>query len=249
MVKAENADKGIKMRKIILAVLLVSIMAALAGCKEEKETADSYADKLVNGEIEVDESKEYDDNSDVKEDKKADNKKDKKEIATDKPMNVNLGVTDEEMASYIDKAASDYKSFNFQSIESPDFFLNKKLRIAASVSDHKLNNIYSAAIEATFNNSAMTMEYESEGQKVKNEYYVYTVSDEIKTTPGGIQYTYVAYGDQEITSESTDGTIAVLTRLSLPDTVDMGEASADSYIMMIETSNNGVYELFKEENM
>lgn len=233
------------MRKIILAVLAVSIMAALSGCKEKKETADSYADKLVNGEISVDESKDYDDNSDVKQD----NKDDEKETATDKPTNVNLGITDEEMASYIDKAASDYESFEFKSIESPDFFLNKKLRIAASVSDHKLNNIYSADIEATFNNSSMTMEYESDGQRVNNEYYVYKVSDEVKTTPGGIQYTYVAYGDQQITSESTDGTIAVLARLSLPDTVDMGEAAADSYIMMIETSNNGVYELFKEENM
>lgn len=233
------------MRKIILAVLAVSIMAALSGCKEKKETADSYADKLVNGEISVDESKDYDDNSDVKQD----NKDDEKETVTDKPTNVNLGITDEEMASYIDKAASDYESFEFKSIESPDFFLNKKLRIAASVSDHKLNNIYSADIEATFNNSSMTMEYESDGQRVNNEYYVYKVSDEVKTTPGGIQYTYVAYGDQQITSESTDGTIAVLARLSLPDTVDMGEAAADSYIMMIETSNNGVYELFKEENM
>lgn len=233
------------MRKIILAVLAISIMAALSGCKEKKETADSYADKLVNGEISVDESKDYDDNSDVKQD----NKDDEKETATDKPTNVNLGITDEEMASYIDKAASDYESFEFKSIESPDFFLNKKLRIAASVSDHKLNNIYSADIEATFNNSSMTMEYESDGQRVNNEYYVYKVSDEVKTTPGGIQYTYVAYGDQQITSESTDGTIAVLARLSLPDTVDMGEAAADSYIMMIETSNNGVYELFKEENM
>lgn len=233
------------MRKIILAVIAISVMAAISGCKEEKETADSYADKLVNGEISVDESKEYDDNSDAKEDKTTD----KIETSTDKPLNVNLGITDEEMASYIDKAASDYESFEFQSIESPDFFLNKKLRIAASVSDHKLNNIYSADIEATFNNSSMTMEYESDGQRVKNEYYVYKVSDEVKTTPGGIEYTYVAYGDQQITSESTDGTIAVMARLSLPDSVDMGEASADSYIMMIETSNDGVYELFKEENI
>lgn len=233
------------MRKIILAVIAISVMAAISGCKEEKETADSYADKLVNGEISVDESKEYDDNSDAKEDKTTD----KIETSTDKPLNVNLGITDEEMASYIDKAASDYESFEFQSIGSPDFFLNKKLRIAASVSDHKLNNIYSADIEATFNNSSMTMEYESDGQRVKNEYYVYKVSDEVKTTPGGIEYTYVAYGDQQITSESTDGTIAVMARLSLPDSVDMGEASADSYIMMIETSNDGVYELFKEENI
>lgn len=232
------------MNKVIFAILASVIIFSAAGCGKEEETADSYADKLVSGEVQP--RTVYSDDEDDGGEAAAVTEEAEPSGQTEE-VKVSIGISDEEMAAFIDEAAAEYSSFEFMPIESEDFFLNKDLRMAASVQDHEMSRIYSANIKTKFTNDAMIMEYPSEGQSVRNEYYVYTVSDEVKTTPNGNEYTYVAYGAEPITSSETAGTIGVIGRIKMTGSVDMGEAAADSYILLIETSNAGVYELFKEE--
>ena len=245
-----------EVKKIIYAVTAAAILFAGSGCSKDEEEEKSYAEKLVSGEIQPD--VEYADPDDTEDEKETsepakanhnDNNTDDAAPATEAVVatKVNLGITDAEMAGYIDQAAEEYSSFEYQPIGSADFFLNKNLKMAASVSNHELSNVYAANIITSFTNDSMKMSYETDGQTVSGEYYVYTVSNEVKTTPNGNEYTYVAYGDQPITSSETDGTIGVVARVKLPESVDMGDAAADSYVFLIETSNPGVYELFKEE--
>lgn len=228
------------MSKAIFVVLASAVIFSVAGCGKDRETADSYADKLVSGEI-----KPQTDYSDEEGEQSGTDKSENKEEAED--IKVSIDISDEEMASYIDTAAVEYSSFEFVPIGSPDFFMNKDLRMAASVSDHEMSQLYASDIKASFTEDSMVMEYLSEGQSIRNQYYVYAVSDKIRTTPNGNEYTYVAYGAEPITSSETAGTIGVIGKIKMSGSVDMGEAAADSYIFLIETSNPGVYELFKEE--
>lgn len=237
------------MKKFIYAITAAAILFTASGCSKDDEE-ESYADKLVSGEVQPD--VEYSDTDDTAEEQNTSEPmrmNDNNALATEEAAEtrVNLGITDAEMAGYIDQAAEEYSSFEFQSIGNADFFLDRNLRMAASVRDHELSNVYAANILTSFTNDSMKMSYDTDGQTVSGEYYVYTVSDEIKTTPNGHEYTYVAYGDQPITSAETEGTIGVISRVKLPESVDMGDAAADSYVFLIETSNPGVYELFKEE--
>lgn len=209
---------------------------AVMGCSEEEEEK-TYADKLVSGEVDPD--VEYSDETEAESEPI-------EETEQPEETKVDIAVSDDEMAAFIDGAAAEYTSFEFIPIGAPDFFLNKDLRMAASVSEHQLSNVYAANIKTVFTEDSMTMSYVTDGSTTTSEYYVYTVSDEIKTTPNGIEYTYIAYGDQPITSEETEGTIGVVANVKLSG-VDMGEASADSYVFLIETSNPGMYELFMEE--
>ena len=225
------------MKIMIYAAAAAVIVFAAMGCSKKDE--ETYADKLVNGEVQPD--VEYSDDAENETENET-------EDETEQPegTKVDIAVSDDEMASLIDGAASEYTSFEFIPIDTPDFFLNKNLRMAASVSEHQLSNVYAANIKTIFTEDSMTMSYVTDGNTTSNEYYVYAVSDEIKTTPSGIEYTYIAYGDQPITSEETEGTIGVVANVKLSG-VDMGEASADSYVFLIETSNPGMYELFMEE--
>ncbi len=169
------------------------------------------------------------------------------EQATVKPV-VNLGVSDEEMGDIVDKAEDGYKSFEIIPVDTPDFFEGKKLRLAAMVSDHNMSMLYNANAQTEISNDKLVMDVPNEsGEVTKNEFIVYTMADEVKKSPNGEDFSYIAYGSDEITSEQTEGAIGIMCLVKLRDDIDMGEAAADSYVMLVETSNPDIYYMFKAE--
>lgn len=238
----------------VALVIIAAMLLMTAGCSEEKETAESYADKLVSGEIQPqnDSYSENESNSPETKTEAAEETEDTNEAVSGSEDEtdsdgVNIDVSDEQMAGLIDQAGEEYSSFDFQPIGSADFFLDKDLRVVAVVKDHQLTSRYAANIKTMFSNDRMMISYDTDGQTVSSEYYVYTISDEIKKTPNGHEYTYVVYGNEPITGSEVQGTIGILTKVKLPSDIQMGEAASDSYVFLIEASNPGVYELFKEE--
>ena len=109
--------------------------------------------------------------------------------------------------------------------------------------------VYEVGINAKFTDDTLSMSYpDQDGNMTNNTYNVYTVSPDILKTAGGRDYSYVAYGTEEITSDKTDGTIAVMAMVTVDDKVDMGAGKSDKYVMLAETAQDGTYQLFKIEN-
>ncbi|MGN1116822.1 MAG: lipoprotein [Candidatus Ornithomonoglobus sp.] len=217
------------MKKILTVLFALTVALSVSACGNKTETADDYADKLVNGEVEPD--VEVVEKSEAPE--------------TEEKPAVNLAVSDEDMGKLVDAAADDYKSFTIQSIDSPDFFVGKQLRVVATIQDHQMTNVYASCIETKFTNDSLEIKYTSDGEQIEQRYIVYTIADKVAVSPKNRQFSYVAYGDQEISSETTDGTIGIMTLIKMREDIDMGEAAADTYIMLQETSNEGVYEILK----
>ncbi len=217
------------MKKILTVFFALTIALSVSACGRKTETAEDYADKLVSGEIEPD--VEIEEKSEAPE--------------TEETPAVTLALSEEDMGKLVDTAANDYKSFTIQPIDSPDFFVGKQLRAVATIQDHQMTNVYANDIETKFTNDSLTIKYISDGEPAEQNCIVYMIADKVAVSPENRQFSYVAYGEDEISSETTDGTIGIVTLIKMSDNVDMGEAAADTYIMLQETSNEGVYEIFK----
>ncbi|MGN0181732.1 MAG: hypothetical protein ACI4DP_04880 [Candidatus Ornithomonoglobus sp.] len=220
------------MKKILTVFFALTIVLSATSCGNKTETAEDHVDKLVSGEIEPDvEVEEKIEQSETEE--------------TEEKPAVSLAVSDEDMGKLVDAVDNDYKVITIQPIDSPDFFVGKQLRVVATIQDYKLTNVYASDIETKFTDDSLSIKYTSDGEQVEQNYIVYTIADKVLVSPENRQFSYVAYGDKEITSETTDGTIGIMTLIKLREDVKMGEAAADTYIMLQETSNEGVYEILK----
>ena len=230
------------MKKVLTVFLALTILLTAASCGRKIQTAEDYADKLVSGEVEPDAEiaqKDREPEYSAEVEPESDKEAEKTQPA------VNLAVSDEDMGRLVDAADNDYKSFTVEPIDSPDFFVGKRLRVVATMQDHRMTNVYRNDIETEFTNNSLTIEYPSAEGDQKQNYIVYTIADSVKVSPKNRHFSYVAYGEDEITSETTDGTIGIMTLIKMREDVNMGDAAADTYIMLQETSNEGVYEIFK----
>lgn len=237
--------RGIKrMKKLILVFFSVVLLATVSSCgKKQEETADSYLNKLVNGEIDPDVKVE----DTAEETEKTEPDDQLKEVSeSDQGVTVNLPYTDEQMGEFVD-ALDKYKSLEILPLDSPDFMIDKQLRLVAVIQDNTITNLYSSEIRLKFTKDTLNMQYIQNGEQVNTDYIVYTTANEIQTSAAGHQYTYTAYGSEEISSEMTDGAIAIINKVKISDSVDMGEGTAESYVLLQETSNPGVYEVFRIE--
>lgn len=235
------------MKKLILVLIAAATVLTAASCgKEEKETADSYLDKLVSGEIDPD--VEVADSVAEAESVSEADEENKSEVTSENSagVTVNLPYTSEQMGEFVD-ALDKYESLEILPIDSPDFIINKQLRLVAVIQDNTITNLYSSEIRSKFTQDSLNMQYIENGQQVNADYIVYTTANEIQTSPAGHQYTYTAYGSEEISSEMTDGAVAIVNKVKISDSVDMGEGKAENYVLLQETSNPNVYEVFKIE--
>lgn len=235
------------MKKLILVLIAAATVMTAASCgKEEKETADSYLDKLVNGEIDPD--VEVADSAAETENASEANGEKQSEVVSENSsgVTVNLPYTSEQMGEFVD-ALDKYESLEILPIDSPDFIIDKQLRLVAVIQDNTITNLYSSEIKSKFTQDSLNMQYIENGQQVNADYIVYTTANEIQTSPSGHQYTYTAYGSEAISSEMTDGAIAIVNKVKISESVDMGEGAAESYVLLQETSNPGVYEVFRIE--
>lgn len=235
------------MKKLILVLIAAVTVLTAASCgKEEKETADSYLDKLVSGEIDPD--VEVADSVAETESVSEADEENKSEVTSENSagVTVNLPYTSEQMGEFVD-ALDKYESLEILPIDSPDFIINKQLRLVAVIQDNTITNLYSSEIRSKFTQDSLNMQYIENGQQVNADYIVYTTANEIQTSPAGHQYTYTAYGSEAISSEMTDGAVAIVNKVKISDSVDMGEGKAENYVLLQETSNPNVYEVFKIE--
>ena len=235
------------MKKLILVLIAAATVLTAASCgKEEKETADSYLDKLVSGEIDPD--VEVADSVAETESVSEADEENKSEVTSENSagVTVNLPYTSEQMGEFVD-ALDKYESLEILPIDSPDFIINKQLRLVAVIQDNTITNLYSSEIRSKFMQDSLNMQYIENGQQVNADYIVYTTANEIQTSPAGHQYTYTAYGSEAISSEMTDGAVAIVNKVKISDSVDMGEGKAENYVLLQETSNPNVYEVFKIE--
>lgn len=235
------------MKKLILVLIAAATVLTAASCgKEEKETADSYLDKLVSGEIDPD--VEVADSVAETESVSEADEENKSEVTSENSagVTVNLPYTSEQMGEFVD-TLDKYESLEILPIDSPDFIINKQLRLVAVIQDNTITNLYSSEIRSKFTQDSLNMQYIENGQQVNADYIVYTTANEIQTSPAGHQYTYTAYGSEAISSEMTDGAVAIVNKVKISDSVDMGEGKAENYVLLQETSNPNVYEVFKIE--
>lgn len=240
------------MKKLILVLIAAATVMTAASCgKEEKETADSYLDKLVSGEIEPDvevaDSAATEKASETDDEEKNDNEEQYEMTSENSSgVTVNLPYTSEQMGEFVD-ALDKYESLEILPIDSPDFIIGKQLRLVAVIQENTITNLYSSEIKSKFTQDSLNMQYIENGEQISADYIVYTTANEIQTSPAGHQYTYTAYGSEAISSEMTDGAIAIVNKVKISESVDMGEGAAESYVLLQETSNPGVYEVFKIE--
>lgn len=235
------------MKKLILVLIAAATVLTAASCgKEEKETADSYLDKLVSGEINPD--VEVADSAAETESVSEADEENKSEVTSENSagVTVNLPYTSEQMGEFVD-ALDKYESLEILPIDSPDFIINKQLRLVAVIQDNTITNLYSSEIRSKFTQDSLNMQYIENDQMINADYIVYTTANAIQTSPAGHQYTYTAYGSEAISSEMTDGAVAIVNKVKISDSVDMGEGKAESYVLLQETSNPNVYEVFKIE--
>lgn len=232
------------MKKLILVFFSVVLLLGVSSCgKEQEETADSYLNKLVNGEIEPDVKVE----NKAKETEKTETDNQPNDVSDgEQNITVNLPYTDEQMSEFVD-ALDKYKSIEILPLDSPDFIMGKQLRLVAVIQDNTLTNLYSSEIKSKFTKDTLNMQYIQNGEQVNTDYIVYTTANEVQTSAAGHQYTYTAYGSEEISSEMTDGAIAIINKVKISESVDMGDGADESYVLLQETSNPGVYEVFRIE--
>lgn len=232
------------MKKLILVFFSVVLLLGVSSCgKEQEETADSYLNKLVNGEIEPDVKVE----NKAEETEKTETDNQPNDVSDgEQNITVNLPYTDEQMSEFVD-ALDKYKSIEILPLDSPDFIMGKQLRLVAVIQDNTLTNLYSSEIKSKFTKDTLNMQYIQNGEQVNTDYIVYTTANEVQTSAAGHQYTYTAYGSEEISSEMTDGAIAIINKVKISESVDMGDGAAESYVLLQETSNPGVYEVFRIE--
>ena len=166
---------------------------------------------------------------------------------------VQIEIPVEELGKLVDAADEAYKSFEVLPVDSADFFLGKKLRLVATLQDddsqkHTMKFMYDQNITATVTDAVLAMKYKNgEGIDQTHANYVYAVSDEPFTSPGGRNFAIVAFGDHEITEENKEFLTDCFVLIKMRDDVDMSIAPADTYVLLIESAMPEVYELFKVE--
>lgn len=235
------------MKKIIIAFLAITMAASIAGCGKKTETAEDYADKLVSGEIQPD--------VDVKERKdteapsaEAENQSAEKDINSEDEKAVEIEIPIAELARIVDNADNEYKSFEIQDISSNDFFYGKNLRLVAALKDHEMTYLYEQNITASFKDRIVTMTYtdkDNKQQEIKN--LIYAMPEHPVESTEGRKFSVVAFGDHELTNENKTFSTDCLALIKMRDDVDMKDAKADTYVLLIESAIEGQYEIFKVE--
>ena len=146
------------MKKLILVLIAAATVLTAASCgKEEKETADSYLDKLVSGEIDPD--VEVADSVAETESVSEADEENKSEVTSENSAGgtVNLPYTSEQMGEFVD-ALDKYESLEILPIDSPDFIINKQLRLVAVIQDNTITNLYSSEIRSKFTQDSLNMQ-------------------------------------------------------------------------------------------
>lgn len=255
------------MKKIIALLMTAMMLTAVSGCGDDEISADSYADKLAKGEIKP-EVEVSSDGAPERTEKKNKKKTDKTEVEQkaepgtenqlpsqaqpDIPQSeaspVKLALSEADMGAMIDKFDDEYKSFEVVSAKSPDFFMGKNLRLGAVISDHQLSQVYSQNIRAAFSPQKMSVSsVDATGQEVGGDYYIYSVAGNVAKTPSGRDFTYVSYGSNAPDSGEINGVIGVIARVVCSKPEAMGDAQSDEYILLIESGQPEVYQLFLAE--
>ena len=221
------------MKRILAALLAASMLFAVSACGDKKDSAEEHARKLASGEIEPD--AEVDKNAE-------------KGTDADKSANkITLETDVDGFSAIVDAFDEDYKSIEAQPISSADFFIGKQLRLAAHMKDHQMTMMYDQDIKALFTQNTLTMNYVKDEKPVEVKNLVYEVSDPV-TTPGGRNYIYVNFGSHPLTEDNKAfSTDCLMLVKMVSDKVDMGDAKADTYVLLIESAMSDQYELFKVE--
>lgn len=257
------------MRKIIALLMTALILTAVSGCGETPETADSYADKLASGELKPDadiaeggstkkstkkKKAKKADKVDVVEETKQPETENKPVENVEQPVSkpqtapVKLSLSEAEMGAMIDKFDDEYKSFEVTAISSPEFFMGKNLRLGAVIANHQLSQVYAQQIRAAFSPQKMTVSSsDASGQTNSMDYYIYSVAANVAKTPSGRDFSYVSYGSEDPSGGEINGVIGVMARVICSKPEAMGEAKADEYILLIESGQPEVYQLFLAE--
>lgn len=244
------------MKKIIALLITAFMLTAVSGCGGETVTPDSYADKLAKGEIkpDVDIAEGSSSKKSDKSDKAETQKENKMAEDADKPVggpqtpSVKLSLSEAEMGAMIDKFDDDYKSFEVASITSPEFFMGQNLRLGAVIADHKLSQVYAQQIRAAFSPQKMTLSSsDTSGQTNNTDYYIYSVATNVAKTPAGRDFSYISYGTEKASGGEIKGVIGIVARVICSQPAAMGEAQADEYILIIESGQPEVYQLFLAE--
>ena len=166
---------------------------------------------------------------------------------------VQIEIPVAELGKLVDDADDAYKSFEVVPVDSADFFLEKKLRLVATLEDddsgkHNMTFLYDQNITATVTDSVLAMNYKnSDGDDQTLANYVYAAPQEAFTSPGGRNFAVVAFGDHEITEENKEFLTDCFMLIKMRDDVDMSIAPADTYVLLIESAMPEVYELFRVE--
>ena len=169
------------------------------------------------------------------------------------PEGIQIEIPVEELGKLVDAADEAYKSFEVVPVDSADFFLDKKLRLVATLQDddsgsHTMTFLYDQNITAAVTESALVMNYKNgDGDDQTLANYVYAAPREAFTSSGGRKFAIVAFGDHEITEENKEFLTDCFMLIKMRDDVDMSIAPADTYVLLIESSMPEVYELFKVE--
>ena len=258
--------------KKILPILLAAAMlvSAAAGCgKKGRDSAEEYSRKLASGELKPNakisknakngssdetetnapDTEGADTNSAAGKMEAEDSKlKEREAEITELLSDMPIGKLDE----YIDKAETEYSSFDFVDISSDEFFIGKKLQLVAMVENHQMTFYDQMGIMAEVTNELLSISYadpENPDSAKQAVNVVYGVTSPI-TTPGGAKYVAVAFGDHELTKENSkyNTDCFALIRIN-KDAVSPEDPSrvipAGEYIFLLETGFTEKYEIFK----
>ena len=257
------------MKKIIALLMTALMLTAVSGCGDDAETADSYADKLASGEVKPEadiaeggstkksaekEERDIADIAEIPQETKQPEAEKKPIENVEQPLDepqtapVKLALSETEMGAMIDKFDDEYKSFEVTSLSSPGFFMGKNLRLGAVIANHQLSQVYDQQIRAAFSPQKMTVaSLDSSGQPNSTDYYIYSVATNVAKTPSGRDFSYVSYGSEDPSGGAVSGVIGVMARVICSNPEAMGEAKADDYILLIESGQPEVYQLFLAE--
>ena len=225
------------MKKILTVFLSISMLIYAVGCSKKPQTADDYADKLVRGEIQP--------NADTD----AATNNGKTSETEDTTQGIELDIPVDVLSGLVDTVDNEYKSIEVLPIDSASFFIGKQLRLVSFLSGHDMTFTYESNIKARFTRDALTISYpnsENDNRPTTVTNRIYEISEPV-TTPGGNQYVYIAFGEHELTEDNKEFSSDCLMFIKMSDTVDMGEAAADTYVLLIESQFPDRYELFKVE--
>lgn len=232
------------MKKIVTVLLAAAMLVFASACGKKKNDDNSSAEEIksrANISENAKSGMETETSTEEPDPETAKRVETIKKILEDMPIG--------ELNEYVDKAENDYKSFELLPIESSDFVIGKKLKLVATIEDHKMSFVSQMNMHAEVTNEVLSITYpdsENEGEEKKAANYVYGVTEPV-TTEGGGQYIAVAFGDHELTEENSDYNIDCFALIKMRDDVDMQGSTAESYVLLIEKGFPDKYEIFEAE--